>query len=234
MRAIVGAFSLVRTKPGLTVRARSTNSSTEEYFFNRSRERSLTSAGGTASVGTTSSFSVSRRSAIRLVTKILRWSDESSNSATNGAAAIICSKLSKTSRIRRPRKKAFTVSINDFPPDSLTPSICATAEMSRSGLVTAASSTKKMPSGNSAKQRLATVWDKTVLPVPPVPVSVIRRTSPCRRRFSIFVISRLRPTRPRRTRRKFSSVSRARIAFSPLRATQSATAKTFPRRSTLK
>ena len=68
------------------------------------------------------------------------------------------------------------------------------ADATRAGSVMGASATKKTPSSNSSKSSAATCKPRRVLPMPPGPVRVSRRTSSSRKRPRTSLSSRSRPT----------------------------------------
>ncbi len=66
--------------------------------------------------------------------------------------------------------------------------------MTRSASLMGASGTKQTPSVKSSSRLVPTSSPRRVLPTPPVPVSVTRRTSGCRRRAHTAATSCSRPT----------------------------------------
>ncbi len=96
-------------------------------------------------------------------------------SATTGAAAMTCSKLSRTSRSRLSRSQSATVSLMGRVPPSVTPSAVAIRGATSIGSRIGSSGTKKTPSGKSSAARAASWSDSRVLPVPPGPVRVSSR-----------------------------------------------------------
>src|SRR6266699_4177069 len=66
--------------------------------------------------------------------------------------------------------------------------------MTRSGSLMGASRTRQIPSGKSSSSAVATCKPRRVLPTPPVPVRVSRRTSGCRRSAQDAATSCSRPT----------------------------------------
>ena len=96
-------------------------------------------------------------------------------------AATICSKLSSTSSVLRPRRCSTSRSSGGSFPTS-TPSATVIADGTRFGSATASSAMKKTPSGNVSSSSAASCSARRVLPVPPGPVRVRRRVLARRRR----------------------------------------------------
>ncbi len=67
------------------------------------------------------------------------------------------------------------------------------AAMTRVGSLTRASSTKQTPAAKPARTAWATSSARRVLPTPPVPVSVTRRTAACRSKVQMASCSCSRP-----------------------------------------
>ncbi len=155
---------------------------------------------GNASGDNGNSCSPRKRRDSRLVISIRSPAQSDSSSLNNGAAETICSKLSSTSKVCLLRRKSLTLSSNNLLGDSVTPRICAIVGIIRVGSLIGAREMKKMPSANSwvdppervALSSWATCKARLVLPTPPGPVNVTRRTSRIRRFFTA-VISAWRP-----------------------------------------
>ena len=113
--AIVEALSSVTAKSGRTARARSVNRATAS-------DSAMTEAGssgwGRLSGGTGNTFSARTRRVSRLVTRTLIPGACWSSSDRPTAAAVTCSKLSRTSSIRESRSRVFSTSRASLPPDT--------------------------------------------------------------------------------------------------------------------
>ena len=155
---------LVKPKPTLTARARVANSATA----------SSESSGGTAT-----SCSPRRCSGRRLVTRIETLGATARSSATNPAADVTCSKLSRTNSRSRSRSVSNRRSTSCPVPMSTTPIDRAIVAGTRSGSLTGARSTKSTPSlnpGPACSSRAISIASR-VLPMPPGPSSDTSRTS---------------------------------------------------------
>ncbi len=129
----------------------------------------------------------------RLVTRTFRPGLAARRSATNGAAAETCSKLSSTSNRRRPRRASSNVSFVGRVPSSRTRRARATAGATRRGSRSTARETKPTPSANASRRSDATWMARRVLPTPPGPVRVSKRTSGRRRVSTTAAMSLSRP-----------------------------------------
>src|SRR5829696_1682131 len=114
--------------------------------------------------------------------------------AMSGVASSRCSRLSRTRRRCFARSVETSVSASGRPPTSRTPRLWPIAEATSAGSGTAASGTKTTPSANADSSLSAVSRARRVLPTPPGPVSVTRRTSGRQRRSVKVVVSRSRPT----------------------------------------
>ena len=151
---------------------------------------------GTASGGPRTSRSPERRSGSRLVASTVSPGQAASRSATSGAASITCSKLSSTSRADR-RRRARRQHVAERAVADLTHPEGAGDRRQRRGRArdTAPRATNQTPSANaSAAASAAARRASRVLPTPPGPVSVTRRTSGRRSSSPTAAISRSRPT----------------------------------------
>ncbi len=182
-------FAAVSMKSGRTAIARSTNSRTASASMRSAT--SVTPAAGSESGGTGNSCSPEIRSGARLETITVSLGAERRRSATTGAPATTCSKLSRTSSAWRSRRCSLTRSIGGRCGASR-PSEPAIADATRSASVTGASGTNQVPSGYRSTQSPARASDSRVLPVPPGPVSVRRRV---RSRSATALSTSRRPTK---------------------------------------
>ena len=130
---------------------------------------------------------------MRLVTSNLSCGAAASSSASAGAASTTCSRLSTRSRSRFSARKWPRLSARGTAPLSLSPSACAIVGSTSSGSAIGASATKNTPCGKSSTSSAAACSPSRVLPVPPGPVSVNRRTSSRRSRSTTAATSRSRP-----------------------------------------
>ena len=170
--ATAAALSAVSVNPWRTAMARSRNRRTASEPAIASR--SVAAAGGTGSGGTANSCSPAIRSGARLDTIIRSFGAPRRISATTGAPATTCSKLSRTmSAVRSP--KCSTTRWSGVRAGASSPTAVAIEDAIRSGSVTAARGTNHTPPGLAAITSLATARDRRVLPVPPGPVSVSSR-----------------------------------------------------------
>ena len=120
------------------------------------------------------------RNGALLVARTTRSGHAAASSATSGAAPISCSRLSRTTRIRRPVRYGASAVTERSVRFSGTPRAEATRGRTIAGSRTAASSTQTMPPGNAAAvcpSREATSRASRVLPTPPGPVTVTTRCS---------------------------------------------------------
>jgi hypothetical protein len=182
-------LAAVSSKPGKTARTRWRKSS----IAGDSAKTSLGIgffASGRGSGGTGNWCSPPRRSGARLVASTVSPGHAPKRSATRGAAPMRCSKLSINSSICVPCRCCFRVSRSVRPATSLIPIASARAEGRRSGSFREARGTKATPSANAPRKRSATSTASRVLPTPPGPVRVNRRTSTrCRRRATVVASS---------------------------------------------
>ncbi len=112
----------------------------------------------------------------RLVARIVVRGHRRTNiSARVAAASMTCSQLSRTSRSFFPPTARATASAEWTSDPSLSPSTPATADGTRCGSDSDASSTSHPPSANSPRTRRATFNARVVFPMPPGPVRVTTR-----------------------------------------------------------
>ena len=149
--------------------------------------------GGRPSGETSKRCSPVTRSGVRLVTRIVVRGAACSRSVTTGHASTTCSKLSSTSSIRRPCTTPATSARRSWCGAARTSRASAIALSTRSGPATASSATQQAPSGNVGATAAATARASRVLPIPPVPVSVISR-APSVRSAARSASSSARPT----------------------------------------
>ena len=192
--ATASAFSLVSSKPGAAASARSTNSRTEAYCRrSASGGPQAVQVNGVGSGATGNSCSPLSRSTVRLVTSTTSPAAAVRSSATSGAATVTCSKLSSSSTTCRARRYVLTSAISG-PPEVLSLSPAAMAATTRSACRTGAKSTKRTSWAKLDPSRPATSSASQLLPTPPGPVRVTRRT-PSRSTSSLAAsASRSRPT----------------------------------------
>jgi hypothetical protein len=184
----------VRTKSSRAARARSTNRRTASEAIDASTpgaDAFVASANG----GTATTCSPERCSTSRLVARMVRPGLVVNRSGINGPASRRCSKLSRISSTRRSRRKSPNVSAAVRLPVSRTARTRAIVAAIRAGSRTAASGTNQTPSRKSAATSSATRTASRVLPTPPGPVSVTRRTPRRRSRSATAATSRTRPTK---------------------------------------
>ena len=131
---------------------------------------------------------------MRLVASTLRRGAAERSSPTSGAASSTCSKLSSTSKSSLRLTYSFRRSSSDTSPLSPRPSAPAMVVGTRAVSFTSESATKKTPSSKSSSTSAAACKARRVLPVPPGPVSVSRRTSSCPSRSHTSSTSRSLPT----------------------------------------
>ena len=163
--ATAGAFSLSMAKSGLTACARSMKRRTASYWESCSSVVGGLRRGRPRG-GTGYSRSARSRSGTRLVASTFSPGDGPSSSPTAGAASTRCSKLSRTRSSCLAARKSRRRSASGRSPSSRMPSAVAIAEGTSSGSVSAASGTKKTPSGKSSSSSAAACSASRVLPVP--------------------------------------------------------------------
>ena len=126
----------------------------------------------------------------RLVTRSCVPGAPARSSASTGAASSTCSRLSRTSSVRRPRRWRTSASVARCREVSLRPSVEAIVGATRPGSTIGASSTNTVSRDRPSPVVASTA--SRVLPVPGGPVSVRSRTSarPSRARISRSSFSR--------------------------------------------
>jgi hypothetical protein len=191
--ATVGPFTAVSSKAGAAARARWQKSSTAGDCA-----RAFADAGdatsGSDSGGTGNWCSPPRCSGARLVASTVSSGQAPMRSATTEAPDTRCSKLSSKSSICLSRRCRFKASCSVLSATPLIPSASARTEVIRSGSLRGARGTKATPSANDSPERPATSKARRVLPTPPGPSRVTRRTSSRRRRRAAATASFSRPT----------------------------------------
>ena len=166
----------------------------ERRRWRRAPRTSASRRGSAArSGGTGYSCSPRRRSGARLVASTASRGAAASSSATSGAAWSSCSKLSSSEQ-DAPVAQVLRERIGGGRSPSSTSSASRSSSASSAGSATGARSTKTAPSRSSAASSSATASASRVLPVPPGPVSVTRRTSSRRSSAVTAAISSRRPT----------------------------------------
>ncbi len=135
-------------------------------------------------------------SASRLVARTVRRGHAASSRATTPAASVTCSKLSRTRSIRRSRRRSTSSSSSGRSMTSPRPTARATATSRALASRAPDRSTKATPSANPGARSSAALIASVVLPVPPGPVNVSRRTEPSARRPRIWASSSPRPISP--------------------------------------
>ncbi len=192
--ATAAALSPARAKSGTTAWLRPTKRATASKPSNASSGGSGLREGSVRG-GTPSSCSARRCNGSRLVASTLRRGAPSSSSATSGAASSTCSRLSSTSSSSRPARCSASTTRSGRSPVSRRPSAAAMAGIKPAGSGTVARGTKKTPSAKSSTNSAATCSPRRVLPIPPGPVRVRRRTWGRQSRSRTAATSRSRPTR---------------------------------------
>ena len=173
MSATAGSVSAVRRKSGLMACARSVKSRTAPDIPASSiRGRGACSGSG----ATGNSRSPESRSPIRLVIRSVTPGQASRRSRSRGPAVTTCSKLSRTRSRRLSARTSIRRSRSDSVPMSRSPSAPAMVSRTRLGLAIGARLTKATPSGKSSTTSVAAAIARRVLPTPPGPVKVSRRT----------------------------------------------------------
>ena len=145
------ALVSVSTNVGLAARARSANRRMASYWSARAASSGTSSSPGSqrASAGTCQATSPSIASGSRLVAMIVRCgAPRRSASAICAASWITCSQLSRTIRKRCGRSASTIASIVGFPDDGVISSRPASVLATSTPLVTGASSTQSMRSGD--------------------------------------------------------------------------------------
>ena len=193
MSATAAASAGIRTKSSRRAWARETNSRTAS---DRSASSTEGARPGSAnpSGGTACSCSPEIWSRTRLVARTVSPGQPPSRSATSGAAATRCSKLSSTSSSRRSRRNAISRSTIVSSPATRTPRTWAMADATRSGSEIEAKPTNHTPPGKSSTRSAATRIASRVFPTPPGPVRVSRRRSGRRSHGTRAATSPSRPT----------------------------------------
>ena len=192
MRTTASTFSSVTSNSGDAARARSRNSRTAGDSSAVST-RTAGEGSGSASGCTSKTRSPRSLSSARLVTRKVVFGSSVNSCARRGAASRICSKLSSTSSIRRSptaRARSATASLD---PESRTPRASAIAAATRVGSVTCSSSTNDTSSSPRSAIRWAISMASRLLPIPPGPARVTRRTSSRSRSASTSATSACRP-----------------------------------------
>ena len=189
------ALASVSAKLGSMARAWCRNSATDGTRASASSVGSC-SRSGIARGGTGNTRSQRSRRRARLVTRILRLTHSVRSRDKPGAASATCSKLSSTSSTRPSPMKSSTRSMCGRSPVSRRPSVRAIADWTSRASASGTRSTRYTPPSNTSSRLAATSSASRVLPVPPGPVRVSRRTgadddSSCWRALSN---SRSRPT----------------------------------------
>ena len=174
MAATSAALPGVTVKPGLTMSACCANSCAAA----QAATSPAPAARGTSSGSTGCSCSPCRCSGRRDVASTTRPGAADSNAATTPAAPGSCSRLSRTSRAWRSCRCPVTISAAGRVP--LTSRHSARVFHITSASRTAASGTKYTPCRKASASDEAAARASRVLPTPPVPVSVTRRTNGCR------------------------------------------------------
>ena len=189
IRVIAAALSSSMMKCGATAAARAAN--------RRIDSQSTTSLGtvstpgsGTRRGATGNSCSPEMRSGARLVITIRSSIVSPSRPATIDPASGSCSKLSRTRRTLRSRRKPARCSNKGMSRESCSPSCWAIDDGTSAASRIAASATKCTPSGNSSTTMVANSIASRVLPLPPGPVSVSSRLPASNRRSSVSSCSR--------------------------------------------
>ena len=159
----------------------------------RSRKR-VTAAACVNGVNT-SCCSARRCNGARLVTSTCKRGQLTSRSATKSAAERTCSKLSRSSKHSLSWRKARTCSEKGRSACSRSPSTCATVCGTSEGSCRAVRSIQARPSTKPARRVWASSSASLVLPTPPGPVRVSRRTPRACKRSSAWVTSCSRPSR---------------------------------------
>ena len=198
--ATIARLSSVKSKSCLTALALSRNKSTADPergspTLDAARREAITCGSGTANGWTAYSCSPRTCSGSRLVASTRMAEHSASSSATEGAEAKTCSKLSRRSKARLSASWSFRQAMIVRPPDSRKPSDCATAPMTRSAFRMGARFTKWTPCSNSSATAEAIAMPRRVFPTPPGPVRVRRRTPSRRSIPAASATSRSRPTK---------------------------------------
>ncbi len=154
----------------------------------RSLERSGKARGATGKT-----CSACTCSTARLVTRMLRRGQPARRCSSCEAAATTCSKLSSSSNRRLSCRNHFNRSSRRNPSRSLIARCWAMVGRIRSGSLMGASEMKETPSTKSLAREVPTCTARRVLPTPPVPTRVSRRTSERSRRLQMAATSCSRP-----------------------------------------
>ena len=167
-------------------------SATASYCDNATRSGKRLGSG-TARGGTLNSCSPRICNVIRLVTITLRRVQAARRSATCTAASITCSKLSSSSKSCLSCRDVFSRLSSGCSPVSLRSSVWAMVGTTNSGSLMGARFTKYTPSEKWSLSSAATCTPRRVLPVPPGPVRVSKRTSSRRSNAATAATSCSRP-----------------------------------------
>ncbi len=187
-------FSGVNSNPARTACARSTKSCTagdSRADVIRRWRRGISGIGnGLIRI----SVSIGNPRGSRLVTNAAVEGAAASRLPMTGAALGTCSRLSRMSRSRRERKSLGSASVSGTSGGSRSGMTEAIASSTRFGSVTDASGTHQTPSGKLSSSSAPACSERRVLPTPPGPSRVIKR-SPERRASCTRARSASRPTR---------------------------------------
>ena len=132
---------------------------------------------GSGSGGTGYSRSARSRSTVRLVARIATPGQRANSSSRSRAASTTCSRLSRMSSHRSSPRCSTRACSGESVPARSAPTARAMPASTCSGSVTAASGTNTVPASKRSRNRSPTANANRVLPIPPGPVSVTRRTS---------------------------------------------------------
>jgi len=164
-----------------------------------------------------------RRADGRLVASSRSPGHAPSRATMSAAAESTCSTLSSSSSVTRPAKYAWSCIRADVVPSSRKPSDRATVGRTREGSRTPARPTTTTPASKRGAASRATWRARRVLPTPPTPVIVTRRTPGRASASRIAMMSSSRPTR-----RVSGSDSVSRSARPPARRTAGSTGNASP------
>ncbi len=181
------ALVVVNWNSGLTACARWRKSATDGECA------SAAWSGRCARSGNSSVCSARTCNTSRLVTSTLSCGQDVSRSATCDAAPTTCSKLSSSSSTCCCCNTSAMRAERGCPTSSRMPSAWAMVGMTSKGSLMGASDIKKTPLTNTSRSSEATCRPRRVLPVPPGPVKVTRRTSSRRRSCPMVATSVSRP-----------------------------------------
>ncbi len=193
--AVAAAVSAVRRNSGSRTRARSRNNATAGTVASSSGGGRCR-VSGSASGWTGKVRSQRRRRASRLVTRRVSVGAATSSSPTGLAASRTCSKLSRTSRTRRPSMKSATALSGSLVPALEALNTRAIVGRTSAGSRAAERSTNptaSKPSPAWLRSRAVAVASR-VFPTPPGPSSVRSRTSGVRSCSRMILNSSIRPS----------------------------------------